>query len=340
MVPLVLVALAAAALIASIIPIVGTGLGWDKIYHRMIVPMARMLVFLAVGLLVGQIVESLGWTARIARLVRPVTRWAHLKDESGAAFIASFVSGLLANTMLMTFHREGKLTHKEMFITYLLNKGLPVFLLHLPTVFFITISLAGAPGLIYLGIAFAAALLRSAAVVLYARLTLAPAHWEWSPLVPDGDVRKGSFLKDIREKFVNRFTRLVLYSLPIYVMIFALNHWGIFDGLHAGQTGWISEEVFPMKAVGAIAFTFGAEFSSGMAAAGSLTASGVLTAKQAALALVGGTVVSTPLRTLRYQLPTHIGLFSLGTGSLLLVASQGLRIASFVVISIPYAAWG
>jgi len=327
-------------MIASVIPLVGTGLSWEKIQHRMLVPMGRMLVFLAVGLLAGQIIESLGWTTRIARVVRPITRWAHLKDESAAAFIASFVSGLLANTLLMTYHREGKLTDKEMFVTYLLGKGLPVFLLHLPTVFFITISLAGPPGVIYLGIAFSAALIRSIGVLLYARLTLPPAHWEWSPLVPEAETRPGSVLKDIRIKFLDRFTRLLLYSLPIYVIVFTLNQWGIFDGLETGGVGWVSEQVFPVKTAGAVAFTFAAEFSAGMAAAGSMTASGVLTVKQAALALVAGTVVSTPLRTIRYQLPTHVGLFSLSTGSKLLATSQALRIASFLAISIPYAVWG
>ncbi len=319
---------------------VGSGLSWDKILHRMLFPMGRMLVFLAVGLLVGQIIESLGWTTRIARAVRPITRWAHLKDESAATFIASFVSGLLANTMLMTYHREGKLTDKEMFLTYLLGKGLPVFLLHLPTVFFITISLAGTAGLIYLGIAFSAALVRSSGVLLYARLTLPPAHWSWSPLVPEAATRPGPFLKDIRVKFLDRFTRLLLYSLPIYVIVFTLNHWGIFHGLETGGLGWVSDQVFPVKSAGAVALGFAAEFSAGMAMAGSMTASGVLSVKQAALALVAGTVVSTPLRTIRYQLPTHVGLFSLSTGSKLLVVSQALRIVSFVAISIPYTVWG
>lgn len=335
-----LIALASAGMVASIVPLVGPGLSWDKVLHRMLIPMGRMLVFLAVGLLAGQIIESLGWTTRIARVVRPVTRWAHLKDESGAAFIASFVSGLLANTMLVTYHREGKLSDKEMFVTYLLGKGLPVFLLHLPTVFFITISLAGKAGIIYLAIAFSAALIRSIGVLLYARLTLPPAHWGWSPLVPDAETRRVSFLRDLRVKFLDRFTRLLLYSLPIYIIVFTLNHWGIFHGLETGGAGWVSEKVFPLKTAGAVAFTFAAEFSAGMAAAGSMTASGVLTVKQAALALVAGTVVSTPLRTIRYQLPTHVGLFSLSTGSRLLAGSQALRIASFFAISIPYAVWG
>ena len=81
--------------------------------------------------------------------------------------------------MLVTLYQEGKISRREMTITYLFNNGLPVYLLHLPTTFFIILPLTRQAGLIYLGLTLAAAVLRSVALLVYGRLRL-PADNGWS----------------------------------------------------------------------------------------------------------------------------------------------------------------
>jgi len=77
-----------------------------------------------------------------------------------------------------------------------------------------------------------------------------------------------------------------------------------------------------------------------MAAAGALLEAGTLTVKQTALALILGTIIAAPIRTIRHQLPAQVGLFSLAMGTELLLLSQGLRILSLLAVAIPYAVWG
>jgi hypothetical protein len=93
-----------------------------------------MTLFISLGLFAGQIIEASGWTGRIAVLVRPLMRWGHLSDSSGASFTTAFVSGTAAQAMLVTLQEEGKLSRKEVILTSLLN-GLPAYFLHLPTTF-------------------------------------------------------------------------------------------------------------------------------------------------------------------------------------------------------------
>ena len=124
------------------------------------------------GLLLGQAIESLGWAAKLGGWTAPVLRWGHLHRESGASFTAAFFSGILANTMLLTLYQEGKISRREMTMTYLFNNGLPVYLLHLPTTFFIILPLTRQAGLIYLGLTGIAAVLRSVALLLLARWRL------------------------------------------------------------------------------------------------------------------------------------------------------------------------
>ncbi len=87
--------------------------------------------------------------------------WGRFGPESAAAFSASFFSGILANTMLMSSYQDGKLNRRELTLSYLLNTGLPGFVLHLPTTFFILVPLTRQAGLIYLGLNLLAALLRT-----------------------------------------------------------------------------------------------------------------------------------------------------------------------------------
>jgi hypothetical protein len=334
-------AIAVVGLAADFMGYAGATLTPAKLYSRICLPLARLICFLAVGLLVGQFLESMGWTEKLARGCRPLTRWAHLKDESGAAFVASFVSGILANTLLMNFHLEKKLSRREMVLTYLLNTGLPLYLVHLPTTFFVVSSLAGRAGLLYVAINFTAACLRSGGVLVLARFALPPQ----SPSEPfvqlpeEPGEEKRPVIREIWKKFQPRFVRLVLYTLPIYVLTFLLNEWGFFVWLRKGAAGWISSSFFPFESAGVVIFALAAEFSSGMAAAGALLDAGTLTVKQTVMALVLGSIVATPIRAIRHQLPTHAGLFTLALGSQLLIMSQILRVVSLIVVTAGYVLW-
>ena len=66
------------------------------------------MLYEVITLFAGQIIEASGWTGRLSTLVRPLMRWGHLSDSSGASFTTAFVSGTAAQAMLVTFHEEGK----------------------------------------------------------------------------------------------------------------------------------------------------------------------------------------------------------------------------------------
>jgi hypothetical protein len=339
-VPSVLVILAATGLVLAFFNVGGISLTSQRLYDKLAYPVLRLLCYLAAGLLIGQLIEGLGWTAKVARWVSPLTRWGHLKPESGAAFVSSFVSGIVANTMLMGLHQEGKLTRKELVLSYLVNNGLPIFLVHLPTTFVIVVSLAGKAGLVYLCITFSAACLRTVGALLFTRVTMpAPQRTDSGPEAAAKEA-KTKATNSILKTFHSRFIRIVLYTIPIYVLIFLLNEWGVFMWLRKGAAGLLTVDFFPVEAASVIVFAVAAEFSSGFAAAGALLDAGTLSVKQASIALIVGTIASSPIRAVRHQLPTHTGIFSLKLGGELLLLSQSLRVVSLILVSIPYIIWG
>jgi len=311
-----------------------------KVYHQMAWPLLRLLIYMGAGLLVGQAIESLGWAAKLGSWAAPLLRWGHLHQESGASFTAAFFSGIMANTMLVTLYQEGQISRREMTITYLFNNGLPVYLLHLPTTFFIILPLTRQAGLIYLGLTLAAALLRSAALLVYGRVRLpAVAAGEGGVTAPL-PASKAGLLREIWQKFRKRFSRVILFTLPIYFFIFVLNDLGMFKWLRDAAAAHVSLGFLPMEAASVVIFSVATEFTSGIAAAGAFLQAGALTVPQTVMALVLGNIVATPIRALRHQLPTNVGIFSPKLGTQLLLLSQGLRLFSLFMVAVPYAWWG
>ncbi|HZE20440.1 MAG TPA: hypothetical protein VE082_00160, partial [Desulfobaccales bacterium] len=212
--------------------------------------------------------------------------------------------------------------------------------LHLPTTFFIILPLTHEAGLIYLGLTGAAALLRSGAILGWARWRLpARPDPEGEVAMPTAPPRKEKISQEIWRKFRRRFSRVVLYTLPIYVLIFVLNDYGLFKWLREAAASHVSLSFLPMEAASVVIFSVAAEFTSGMAAAGAFLQAGALTIHQTVLALVLGNIVATPVRALRHQLPSHVGIFSPALGTRFLLMSQGLRLLSLVLVALPYALW-
>lgn len=335
--PVILVLLAAGLFSYWLFTVRGH-VSWRAIEKSLLIPLARMLAYLGIGLFTGHLIEYMGWSSKIAVLSRPVTRFARLKDECGAAFSAAFVSNLTANTMLMTYYREGRITRREMSLTYLLNTGVPVFLVHLPTTFFILGSLVREAGFIYLGICFAAAVLKSGLVAVYCRMRLRPDQDPEGRIRPAGDmpVNKKREKSSFFASFKRRFSRVVLYTAPMYVIVFAVNQLGFFKWLQTGLAGWISASILPMESLSVVVVSLAAEFSSGAAAAGALMDSGDLSVQNTVLALVIGAVAATPIRAVRHQLPSQAGIFTPALALKQLAVSQSLRIATIVLISSLY----
>ncbi|MCL4503402.1 MAG: nucleoside recognition domain-containing protein [Deltaproteobacteria bacterium] len=310
-----------------------------KVYHQMAWPLVRLLIYMGIGLLLGQAIESLGWAAKLGSWAAPLLRWGHLHKESGASFTAAFFSGIMANTMLVTLYQEGRISRRELTITYLFNNGLPVYLLHLPTTFFIILPLTRQAGLIYLGLTLAAALLRSAALLVYSRWRLPADTRDESKVVATAPRKKEGLVQEIWQKFHRRFTRVIFFTLPIYFLIFVLNDMGFFKWLRDAAAAHVSLGFLPMEAASVVIFSVATEFTSGIAAAGAFLQAGALTVPQTVMALVLGNVVATPVRALRHQLPANVGIFSPKLGTELLLWSQGLRLLSLLLVAVPYAVW-
>lgn len=314
-----------------------------QILSKLMQPLTRLMLFITIGLLIGQIIEASGWTKTLAVLARPLFRFGRLGDHCGAAFTAAFFSGVTANAMLLSFFEDGKITRKQLFLSNFLNQ-LPAFFLHLPTTFFIVIPLTGWAGGIYFLITFSAVILRTVLFLVYGHFGLSPAVIE-DGLAKTGELSsKAKKFKDVWQRIKSRLPRriggIAVYVVPIYILVYTLNVMGMFQLLRETLSGFVVTAFMPMESLSVIILSFAAEFTSGFAAAGALLEAGVLTIKQTVIALLIGNILAFPVRALRHQLPRYIGIFSPKMGSQILLLGQGFRIISLMVVGILYYYFG
>lgn len=302
-----------------------SGLGW---------PLVRLLAFVSLGLFVANVIEALNWTRAMARLAQPLVRLGHMKDITGASFSMAFFSGVAANSMLAEHYDQGNLTKRELVLSNLFN-SLPTYFLHLPTVFFITLPFIGSAAVIYVGLTVASAVVRTAFTILLGRILLPP--------LPEGCVvcrleedkarTWKSALRKAWRRFKKRIWKIATITVPIYIAVFIAKKFGFFDMLEGFMAEYVKGLSFlPPAAMSIVVFHVAAEFTAGLAAAGSLMQAGSLTVNQIVIALLVGNVISSPMRAFRHQFPYYAGIFKPRMAVNLMVYNQLLRVASLVVV--------
>jgi len=315
------------------------GLDFQMLPGKLGWPMIRLVLLIGFGLVVGQIIEAAGWTDHLAVVARPLFRFGRLDPLCGAAFTTAFISGAAANAMLQDGYLEGKISKKSLFVTNIVNH-LPAYFLHLPTTVFIVLPLTGRAGAIYFFITLVATLVRITGALVYNRLSFSGFARQD---VPSGEKekkivsrRRGSLFGEIRRKVQNRILRIIVFIIPIYTGVFFLNAGGVFAWVRTALAKQVALGFIPVESMSLVVIGFAAEFTSGFAAAGAMLDSGILTVKQAAIALLVGNIVALPVRALRHQIPRYLGIFSPKLGFQLLGVGQGTRVLSIIIVGSIY----
>ncbi|MCB2148132.1 MAG: nucleoside recognition protein [Deltaproteobacteria bacterium] len=334
--------------VSTVLSLLVVGWGWLNLetltVHRLVVslfwPLVRLLVFIALGLVVGQTIEATGWTRKLAVVAAPLFRFSNLGDRCSAAFTTSFFSGVAANAMLWEFFKDEKITRRQLFLGNLMNQ-FSAYFLHLPTTFFIVIPLTGWAGTLYFLLTFIALVARTLLVMLYGRSFCRPerdsqeAADRMDTPLETGRGKKDVF-KAVKKRLPGRIVGIAVYVVPIYALVFMVSAMGGFDAAREWLAHFVVTSVLPVESLSVIILSFAAEFTSGFAAAGALMEAGVLTVKQTVIALLAGNIVAFPIRALRHQLPRYMGIFSPAMGLQLLLLGQGLRVISLVVVGVIY----
>ncbi len=306
---------------------------WQQLFW----PMLRLLLGLAVGLLVANLLEALRWTRFLTYIAAPLSRAAHLRAISGAAFSMAFISPATSNSLLAESYEKKELTQGELILSNLFN-SLPAYLIHTPTIFLLTWPVLGFPACIYVGLTLLAAAGRTFFTLLVARVLLPPppktclvCPVENTPITWHKAVEKAW------QRFTRRVPKLLYFTIPIYILMYILQQYGFFHAAElwlAKHADWLS--FLKPQAMGIVVLHLAAELGAALSAAGSVLNTGGLTERDVVLALLVGNILSTPMRAIRHQMPSYVAFFRPALALRLVLTNQGLRALSMVLVTLVY----
>lgn len=299
-------------------------------------PIVRLLLGLSLGLLLASLLEAFQLTRAMSRLALPLVRHAHLGCISSSAFALSLFSPASSNALLGDNLLNGNISKKEVLVSNLFN-SLPSALTHTPTIFLMMFPVIGFSAFIYIAIVLLAATGRTLFTIILGRCLLSPSPLYTcpEPMQKEKIVWKDAGLKALK-KFKSRLPRLLYITLPIYIIIFYAQHFGIFQSLenyivqHLGLT-FINPETLSI-----ILLYMTAELNAALAVAGTLMISSSISMQDIVLALLLGNIVSTPMRGLRHQLPAYATYFPTDFAIQLVSINQALRAFSLIIATVFY----
>lgn len=321
-------------------------------------PLIRILAGMAAGLFLANLLESLGLCDFLARFAKPLTEAARLGPAAAPAFALAAVSPAAASAALAESYANGSLSAREVILAHLLN-SLPVSLSHVSVIFFIIWPVLGSAAFIYAGITLLAALGRTIFTIFISRMTTKENYGgspssdssgrrtAKAPAWPPHDAASGKdrffarFKKGLApacRRFLKRLPGLFYYTVPFYLLIYFINQAGLFGVIEkwlAARLDWL--DFLKPQAMSIVALQIVAETGAGLGAAAALLETGGIDPADAALAMLTGNILATPVRTARRQFPVFAGLYKPSLALKIVAASQTLRALSLLAALLIYA---
>ncbi len=298
----------------------------DILLERILPGVLRLLGSVVLGVLIGSLLEHLGLMRWGAFLARPFVRLGRMPEVWGSTFLVAFASPRAANAMLSDAAAAGTISRRCLVAGAVANT-LPAVLVHIRVLAFVLIPLLGPAGIAYVGFQLAAGLACTLAALAASRLRGACGHGG-GPLLTGARMERGTWREALR-RALHRLRRMVLrvllITVPLFALVVSLDALGVFRRL----TGLLPEALRSVLSP-PVLLTVAAHLSSVMTAAGvgsGFLQSGEMTGYTLFLTLVGGYVLSAPVRALRHSIPSALGIFPGRTGLRIVSVSVGIRLA-------------
>lgn len=300
-------------------------------------PLLHLFTGLAAGLFLASFLEALNLTKFIAKLARPIVKYAHLNAVSAASFALALFSPASANAMLGEALQTKKISEKEVIISNLFN-SLPSTLTHIPTFFFMSFPILGRAAVIYTCISCITALFRTAATILVGRALLPPCPNDQqisAQKLPEKKLVEQA-LSLAWKRFLKRLPRLLFIGIPVYFLMFYLQYFGCFKSMENLLLESFGFDFLKPESLSIIVLYMAAELRASLVAGGTVYQAGVLTANEVVLALLIGNILSTPMRGIRHQLPAYASYYPAGFAVKLLCCNQFSRALSTAFVAVLY----
>lgn len=309
----------------------------NDLWTGLIYPLIKLLLGLSLGQLLASAIETLKWTDVLAKLMRPLSKLAHLDSVACSAFSLSFASPAAANAMLAESYDNGKIEAKEIIIANLFN-SIPSWFVHIPTIFFLTWPVLGHYALIYCGLTLLAAVIKTFGGMVSGRLVLTPPRfYELQKTVLRSKPGLKTVLLKTWQKASRRLPRLMGFTIPFYIIIFLSQKYGFFQFCQnwlVAHLDWIP--FLNPQAMSIVVLQIMAEMGAALGAAAALLTTSALSGQEIVLAMLIGNILAIPARVIRHQFPVYVGFYKPRMALVLILTNQGMRAISLLMVIFIY----
>jgi len=281
------------------------------------------------GVVLAELLVSLGWFYKFDFLVRPITNYAHLRKECGVGFLTAFASTSSANASLKSMYDGGIIKEDELIIASVLN-SFPAIVMHWRTLLPILVPLLGTTGIVYVGLITLVGLVKTLIVLIAGHFLLEEKEVRFEDIEKKEPPALKTAFKESLGTSKKTIIRIFKVMVPVTILVFVLTDLGVFDSL-GSYLKPISEYLpVPVEGLPVIAALFASHLAAYTLAA-NLMEQGILSGIEVIIVLLVGNIV-TSLGTLRIYIPHYVGIFGPKIGMKTILISQTLRI--FVMVGI------
>ncbi|WP_410766006.1 nucleoside recognition protein [Haloferax sp. DFSO60] len=300
---------------------------------------ARITLYIALGVFAANLVVSLGLVERIAGLSRYLTGPANLPDEVGTAIVTTAASTTAGYGMLAEFRESGNLDDRETLIAVTINTFFG-FVQHIFTFYWpVLIPILGYEvGLLYVGSRAAIALaititgVVAGAVLLSSRPTTTTSSVETDGAGDEAnDQTKRELVEEAAHKTWRKLKRLVPRLALVYTLVTLLVQTTDLDALTAFADPLATLVGLPGAAVPVIA-VFAFDTTAGAATIAPLIGETFTSTQAVATMLLGG-IVSFTVSTFKRSIPFQYGIWGPSFGSKVIVVNTSLKIV-FIALAV------
>ena len=281
----------------------------------------------AVASFLGCLMEVRRWNLVLARGLGYLTRKARLPLGVGISFPTALYSNAAANSILVSGHAEGKINDSALIAGGMVNSYL-AFVSHSLRVMYPVVATVGLAGLMYFAVQFSGGLLVIVGVLLWNRWYVG-AHPGTccEDAMPGQNCEALPWPVALREAAVRVATllfRMVCLTVPLMLGIEWLLKSGAFDFWESLVPEHVTR-FFPAQLMSVVAAQMGGLVQSSLVAA-NLRGQGLIDGPQILLAMLVASAVGNPVRMLRRNLPSALGIFPTRVALIIVLGMQLSRL--------------
>lgn len=307
--------------------------GAEKILARL--PQIGSLIGLvAVAAFIGGIAEIFRFHLALGRLFGGLARWARLPEIISLSIPTALYSNAAANGMLVSSHAEGKITHSNLIAGGMVNSYLS-FVSHSLRVAYPVIGAVGLPAICYFGWQMGFGFLFIAGVLFLHRRRSPAAVPEAAPSgdTPAAGHASPEWSQSLRRTCLRVLAlvfRMLCLTVPLMIGVEWLMKNGLFSWWEEHVPDWVNR-IFPAELMSIVAAQMGGLVQAAGVAA-NLRSHGMVTSSQILLAMLVASAIGNPIRALRRNLPSAMGIFPARDALTIVIVMQLSRMVGAIIL--------